>query len=123
MVINKKAEIINAARQEGIIIKQNSMIIEDAKRQCVNSRIQGSAADMIKLALVRLYQNEELTNLGFKLVMTVHDEIIGQVPYENRQRAGELLSKIMIETSAERISVPMKCDVEITKCWTGEKII
>jgi len=52
----------------------------------------------------------------------VHDEIIGQAPYENRKRAGELLSKIMIEAALERVSVPMKCDVEITTSWTGKEV-
>jgi len=118
----KVNEIIDNAKQDGIIIKANTMRIEDAKRQCVNSRIQGSAADMIKSALVKLNRNQELKNLGFKLLMTVHDEIIGQAPYENRKRAGELLSKIMIEAALEKISVPMKCDVEVTTSWTGKEV-
>lgn len=118
----KVNEIIDNAKQDGIIIKVNTMRIEDAKRQCVNSRIQGSAADMIKSALVRLGRNQELKDLGFRLLMTVHDEIIGQAPYENRKRAGELLSKIMIEAALERVSVPMKCDVEITTSWTGKEV-
>jgi len=118
----KVNEIIDNAKQDGIIIKVNTMRIEDAKRQCVNSRIQGSAADMIKSALVRLGRNQELKDLGFRLLMTVHDEIIGQAPYENRKRAGELLSKIMIEAALERVSVPMRCDVEITTSWTGKEV-
>jgi DNA polymerase I-like protein with 3'-5' exonuclease and polymerase domains len=118
----KVTEIIDNAKQDGIIIKANTMRIEDAKRQCVNSRIQGSAADMIKSALVRLGRNQELKDLGFRLLMTVHDEIIGQAPYENRKRAGELLSKIMIEAALERVSVPMRCDVEITTSWTGKEV-
>jgi DNA polymerase I-like protein with 3'-5' exonuclease and polymerase domains len=118
----KVTEIIDNAKQDGIIIKANTMRIEDAKRQCVNSRIQGSAADMIKSALIRLGRNQELKDLGFRLLMTVHDEIIGQAPYENRKRAGELLSKIMIEAALEKISVPMKCDVEITTSWTGKEV-
>jgi len=118
----KVTEIIDNAKQDGIIIKANTMRIEDAKRQCVNSRIQGSAADMIKSALIRLGRNQELKDLGFRLLMTVHDEIIGQAPYENRKRSGELLSKIMIEAALEKISVPMKCDVEITTSWTGKEV-
>jgi DNA polymerase I len=118
----KKSEIIEQAKKDGIIIKQNGIKIAEAERQCVNSRIQGSAADMVKLACINIRRSKEMQEIGFKLLMTVHDEIIGQVPIENAKMGGELLSKIMIETSMERINVPMKCDVEITSRWTGERI-
>ena len=117
-----KQDIIDQAQREGIIIRLNDKKISDAERQCVNSRIQGSAADMIKLACINILNNDEMNKLGFRLLMTVHDEIIGQAPISNAKRAGELLSEIMIKTSLERISVPMKCDVEITNRWTGEKL-
>ena len=115
-------ELIGLAKNQGLNITSNMKKINSARRQCVNSRIQGSAADMVKLALINLYLNEELRDLGFKLVLTVHDEIIGECPIENSKRAAELLSKIMIETSMQRIDVPMRCDVTITKQWGGEEI-
>lgn len=118
----KIAEIIDEAASNGIIIKQNSRIIDDARRQCVNSRIQGSAGDMIKVAMINLHYNDRLRELGFKLTLTIHDEIIGQCPHEHWQEAAELLKQIMIDSAKERISVPMKCDVEVTKVWTGGNI-
>lgn len=115
-------EIIEIAKEQGIIITSNVKQINSARRQCVNSRIQGSAADMIKSALINLYLNKELRELGFKLVLTVHDEIIGECPIENAKKAAEILSKTMIETSMEKIDVPMRCDVTITKQWGGEEV-
>jgi DNA polymerase I-like protein with 3'-5' exonuclease and polymerase domains len=114
--------LVSKAREEGINIKVNTMKIEDARRQCVNSIIQGSAADMVKLALISIYNDKQLKDNGFKLIMTVHDEIIGQCPIENAKKVSERLSQVMIESALERVSVPMKCDAEITKRWTGEGI-
>lgn len=114
--------LVNSAREDGVEIKVNTMKIEDARRQCVNSIIQGSAADMVKLALISIYNDKQLKDWGFKLIMTVHDEIIGQCPIENAKKVSERLSQVMIESALERVSVPMKCDAEITRCWTGETI-
>lgn len=118
----QRQEIVKEASKIGITIKQNDLKIADATRQCVNSRIQGSASDMIKIALVNLYYDSILNDLGFKLTMTIHDEIIGQCPIKNAKRVGERLSEVMILSAKEKISVPMKCDVEITKCWYGDVI-
>lgn len=120
---NKKNEIINEARNNGIIIKDNSYIISTISRQCVNSVIQGSAGDMVKASLINIYESKELKELGFKLLLTIHDEIIGECPIENAKEVSSLLTSIMINTSREKIEVPMKCDAEITKEWTGESVV
>ncbi|NLE27282.1 MAG: hypothetical protein GX625_18490 [Clostridiaceae bacterium] len=117
-----KRSVLDEISKMGIDIIDNSYKISTASRQCVNSIIQGSAADMVKVALINLYCNEELKSLGVSLVMTIHDEIICESPIENAKRAGEILTEIMINSSKEKIEVPMKCDVEITDRWKGEEI-
>lgn len=114
----ERKSVIEDILNSGISVKDNTFKIASAERQCVNSVIQGSAADMVKVALINIYYNERLTELGFKLVMTIHDEIIGECSYENAEEAKELLSKIMIDSAKEKISVPMKCDVEVMSRWT-----
>ena len=109
-------------QKEGYIIKDNGGFIADAQRQCVNSIIQGSSADITKSALIKLYNDPELTRLGYKSLLTVHDEIIGMCPRENMKEVSERMSMIMINAAAEKISVPMKCDVEITERWYGDVI-
>lgn len=118
---NKK-KIIEQAKIEGIDIIDNSKYIADAGRQVVNSTIQGSAADITKIAMIRIGQNEELKQLGYKMLFPVHDEIIAECPFENRKRCAELMSQIMIDSAAEKIDVPMKCDVEIFAYWYGPDI-
>lgn len=119
---NEKQTIKTNAIKDGIKILDNNGFISQARRQCVNSIIQGTSADMSKLALIKIYNDEELKRLGFKTLITVHDEIIGECPAENAERAGERLSYVMVNCAKDRIEVPMKCDVEISKNWYGTSI-
>lgn len=118
---NDRLNVISRAKEEGIIINDNSGYIAEATRQCVNSRIQGSAADQTKKAMVLIGNDEKLKELKFNLLLTVHDELIGECPKENAKEAGERLSFLMVE-AAKELSVPSKCDVEITECWYGEPL-
>lgn len=118
----QKNAIKERAKQEGILIRDNGGKIADAIRQCVNSRIQGTSADMVKLAMVNLDRNKKLKELGFRILMQVHDEIIAEAPIENAWAVSELMSKIMIESAATKVTVPQKCDVEITACWYGDPL-
>ena len=117
----QRKNIVNQALNEGIIITDNSGYLAESERQVVNGIVQGSAADMTKRAMVALYNNKELKDLGFRLLMSVHDENIGECPKENIKRVRELLSDIMIKAN-DRCSVPMKCDAEVSEYWYGPSI-
>lgn len=120
---NQKRSIMKEIREQyGIKVIDNGGKIADAERQTLNSVIQGTSADITKMSLVALNENEELKSLGFHLLLTVHDENIGEAPEENAVRCGELMSQIMIDVCKEKISVPMKVDAEMTYCWYGEDI-
>ena len=69
----KQTKIIEKAQEEGIDITNNQSFIAEALRQCLNSVIQGSSADMSKRAMILLGQNEELKQLGFRMLFPVHD--------------------------------------------------
>ena len=72
--------------------------------------------------MILIGQNQELKDLGFKMLFPVHDEIIAECPFENRKRCGELLSGLMIQAGAEKINIPMKCDVEYFFYWYGPDV-
>ena len=116
-----KSAIIEQAKREGISIKDNSGYIAEATRQCVNSRIQGSAADMTKKAMLLVGNDAQLKEWGFRLLLTVHDELIGECPKENVKQVAERFSALMIE-AAKDLDVPSKCDVVITERWYGEPL-
>ena len=117
-----KLNIKQQAFKDGIKVVDNNGFIAEATKQCVNSRIQVSAADMTKIAMSKIWRNKRLRELGYKLILTVHDEVIGECPIENAKEAGEIVSDIMKESPKPQVLVPMKCDIEVTKNWYGPEI-
>lgn len=108
-------------KKQGIIITDNNSAISQAQRQCVNARVQGSSADLTKKAQIELFYNQELRDLGFKMLIPVHDEIIGECPKENVVRCAELMSQCMLHAGSE-LCVPLSCDVAVFERWYGEEL-
>lgn len=109
------------ARAEGVAIKDNRQLIAEAERQSVNSRIQGSAADQTKQAMILVANDQKMKDWGFRLLIPIHDELLGECPREYAKECSERLAALMVE-AAKDLSVPSKCDVEITERWYGEEI-
>lgn len=119
---SQKAKIKDEAAAEGIQIIDNGGKKADASRQCLNSVIQGSAADITKRAMIDIYNDDELNALQFKMLIPVHDEIIGECPKENAKRCAERLEEVMINCCKDVIKTPMACDTEICERWYGPSI-
>lgn len=100
-----------------IELKDNSGFIAEAERQCVNARVQGGASTISKTAMINVARDAELNRLGFRILICVHDEIIGECPRENAEKVGKRLSQLMIESAAVLCSVPMKCDTYCISRW------
>lgn len=106
------------AESENLHIHDNSGYIAQAERQAVNSRVQGGAATLTKCALLDIYNNQELKDLGAKIINTVHDEILLEVPEENSDRCAELLSSLMINSAKKYVrDVPMSVDTYCVDAW------
>ena len=118
----QKRKIFEEANKEGIWIVDNGAKIADAQRQCVNARIQGSAADMSKLAMIMVGNDARLKELGFRLLIPVHDELIAECPEETVKECADRFADLMSQAAESRLTIPIKCDVEITRAWYGEKI-
>ena len=109
---------------DGIEIHDNTARIAQAERQSVNYPCQSGGADVTKTAMVNIDRDKELNELGFELLLTIHDEIIGQCPIENADRVSELLPQMMVNTAVEAgINVPMKCDATVETHWYEEEVI
>ena len=77
--------------------------------------IQGTAADVIKLAMIRVREALKAEGLKAKLILQVHDELIVECPEEEQERVKELLSREM-----ERVvsySVPLKAEAAVGHSW------
>lgn len=77
---------------------------------------------MSKRAMILLGTNQELKDLGFRMLFPIHDEVIAECPFENRKRCAELMSQLMIQSGKPNISVQMKCDVEGFFYWYGPDV-
>jgi DNA polymerase I-like protein with 3'-5' exonuclease and polymerase domains len=88
-----------------------------AERQAVNSKIQGSAADLMKLAMVRTFAGlREIP--GAQMNLTVHDELVLSAPTRYAERAAEILHDGMTGEGIQKlVKVPLKADVQIGDRW------
>lgn len=111
------ASIKEKAALDDIEIRDNGAFISQAERQSINSRVQGGAASMSKWAMIAVYRSEELRTLGFRMLLQVHDELIGECPKENVEAVSKLLSDIMKHSAEPVVTIPFKCDTEIVDRW------
>jgi DNA polymerase-1 len=72
--------------------------------------------------MIELNNNQELKRLGFRLLIPVHDEVIAECPEENVKECSKLLAETMSKAAEKILEMPIKCDVEITKEWYGERV-
>lgn len=83
-----------------------------------NSEVQGSAADMTKIALLNLQDSSRWNQIGGRTLVPVHDEIICEVPVDFYEEGSELL-KTAMESAGDFLPFPIYCDVETTLRWYG----
>ncbi|MUM77948.1 DNA polymerase I [Pseudodesulfovibrio sp. F-1] len=94
---------------------RNNQLASQARRQAVNTVIQGSAADIIKMAMVAAHKDKELAALNGRVILQVHDELIVEAPEPNIRPAGERLKAIMQSVAA--LAVPLKVDLGLGRNW------
>lgn len=104
--------------EEKIKVINNQRKITDASRQCFNSIIQGSAADLTKMAILKLINDPDWNRIGGRFLVPVHDELIVEVPIEYREEGASILSRCMCEAGSF-FPFPLTCDVETTFRWYG----
>ena len=95
------------------------MLVQAGERMALNTPIQGSAADIIKLAMIRVYNRLNAENLEAELILQVHDELIIDTP-KNEQEQVERLIKEEMEGAAQ-LSVPLTVDVNTGMSWYDVK--
>lgn len=109
--------LIADAAKEGIEVIDNRSKKVQESRQVVNSIIQGSAADMTKLAMITAYDDERLKALGCRIVLQIHDEIIAEFPEENAEEGGNILAQLMVDVGTDLIGLKMQCDPSVMAFW------
>ncbi len=105
-------------RIEGIDSK-NKMILAMAERMAVNTPLQGTAADLIKIAMVKLHKR--LLNEGFeaRLILQVHDELVVEAPDCEVERVKVAVRESMETAAGDRFDVPFTVEVGVADNWLG----
>ncbi len=89
------------------------------ERVALNTPIQGTAADIIKLAMIRVWDALRASGLHARLILQVHDELILECPQEEREAAAAILVREM--ERAVELSVPMRADANFGETWHDAK--
>lgn len=97
----------------------NKMLQAAGKRIAMNTPVQGTAADIIKIAMVKVYQRLKEENLDAKLILQVHDELIVESSLKDADRASAVLAEEM--RNAVSLSVPLTADVNKGGTWYDAK--
>jgi len=113
--LNYTTTIFNRRRYVPEINSTNRSLSEFAKRIAMNAPIQGSAADIIKIAMIKVHKKMHELNLASKIVAQVHDELIIDAAPNEVETVKELLKDIM--ENAVKLKVKMSVDVEYGKTW------
>ena len=94
-------------------------IRQSGERIALNTPIQGTAADIIKLAMVKVYKALKDNKLKTKMIIQVHDELIFDVPKEELEKLKQIVTDIM--DNVYELSVPLEIDINYGKNWAEAK--
>lgn len=94
---------------------RNRIIREFAERAATNTPLQGTAADLIKLAMIEVYNKLKENKLQSKLVLQVHDELILEVKKSELEQVCKIVKEAM--ELSQPLEVPLEIDIQISKNW------
>lgn len=104
--------------EQHIKVINNNFKIDSARRQVFNAVIQGSAAELTKMAILKLENDPEWIEIGGRLLVPIHDELLCEVPNEYVKKGAEILARDMC-AAGDFLPFSLTCDVETTFRWYG----
>ncbi|MFC1905988.1 DNA polymerase I [Chloroflexota bacterium] len=93
----------------------NYQIRSEAQRMAINMPVQGTASDIIKVAMIKIQQKINSLGLKTKMILQVHDELVFEVPKSELMEIRGIVQEIM--PNAIKLTVPVKVDIKIGKNW------
>lgn len=107
--------LLNRRRYIRDINSHNGILRKAAERNAINAPIQGTAADLIKIAMIRINQAMTEKKLKSKMVLQVHDELVFEVPKDEVDTMRSLVSQIM--NDALQMAVPLETSINFGNSW------
>ena len=111
--------IMNRKRRIDELHNTNYMIRQQGERMALNTPIQGSSADILKKAMIDIYNEFQSKNIKSKMLLQVHDELIFNVLKEEESIVKEIVDRCM--DNAYKLDVPLKVDIETGVNWYDAK--
>ena len=111
--------LMNRRRVIEELKNKNYMIRSSGERMALNTPIQGTAADILKKAMVEIYEEFNKRGLKSKMLIQVHDELVFNVLNDELDEVSSIVKNIMENTMA--LSVPLKVDIEYGDNWYEDK--
>ena len=111
--------LYNRRRQIPELSSKNYMIRKFGERAAMNTPIQGTAADIMKIAMIKVYNELKNRNLKSKIVLQIHDELLVETYLEEKEEVATILKECM--ENAASLKVPLKVEVEEGKNWYQAK--
>ena len=111
--------IMNRKRNIDELYNTNHMIKVQGERMALNTPIQGSSADILKKAMIDIYNEFNRLDLESKMILQVHDELIFNVKNDELEKVKKIVINFM--ENAYKLNVPLEVDVEIGKNWYDAK--
>lgn len=97
----------------------NYMVRQFGARVAMNTPIQGTAADIMKIAMIKLFDRIEKEKLSAKLILQVHDELIVECKKEESEQVKQVLKESM--ENATKLSIPLKVEISEANNWYEAK--
>ncbi len=111
--------ILHRRRKIPNLNNKNANKRAQARRLAINTVIQGSAADLIKVAMINIQRKIETERLPVKLILQIHDELVFELPKADVKKQAEWIGEEM--TGAIKFDVPLKVDISYGSSWLGEQ--
>lgn len=109
------ATLFNRRRELFELASSNRNVRSFGERAAMNTPVQGTAADIIKLAMVKVAQHLKEGGYKARLILQVHDELVVECPYEEAEAVSKLLQETM--ESVAKLNVPLVAEVSSGKDW------
>ena len=111
--------ILNRRRRIENLNSKNANKRNQAQRLAINTVIQGSAADLIKAAMINIQRKIETEHLAVKLILQVHDELVFELPGKQAEKHANWITEEM--ASAIKLDIPLKVDINCGPTWLCDK--
>jgi DNA polymerase-1 len=133
-IVDWKKEIIKSCKRElyvRTLIGRKRHLIEinaddnmhrsHAERECINFIIQGSAADIAKAAMIKIYKDELLNSFNIKTISQIHDEVVLSCPESKIEEAMQRVKELMEHPFNKELDVPLIAEVGFGDNWSQAK--